>query len=245
MDFGRSFTFMTEDPQWINKLLIAGVMLLAGVLLSFIIVGIVPLLIFAGYMVELLQNTASGNPQPLPEWNDFGTKLMKGLHVAAIGIVYALPLILFACCQFVLGIAIGGAKGGTNAQPNETLATLSTLVGLCFGCFAAVYGIVLAVVTPAAITQYAVTGQLPAAFRFSEVIAYIRNNASNYIVAILLGIVAGFVAQFGIIACVIGLFVTAPWAQFVQYHLYGEVYRHSVGAAPPATSAYPPPAPAM
>ncbi|TMC57331.1 MAG: DUF4013 domain-containing protein [Chloroflexi bacterium] len=181
MDFGRSFTFMTEDPQWINKLLIAGVMLLAGVLLSFIIVGIVPLLIFAGYMVELLQNTASGNPQPLPEWNDFGTKLMKGLHVAAIGIVYALPLILFACCQFVLGIAIGGAKGGTNAQPNETLATLSTLVGLCFGCFAAVYGIVLAVVTPAAITQYAVTAQLPAAFRFSEVIAYIRNNASNYI----------------------------------------------------------------
>ena len=125
------------------------------------------------------------------------------------------------------------------------MISVKGILFVVLGCFAAVYGIVLAVVTPAAITQYAVTGQLPAAFRFSEVIAYIRNNASNYIVAILLGIVAGFVAQFGIIACVIGLFVTAPWASFVQYHLYGEVYRHSVGAAPPAATAYPPPAPAM
>jgi len=73
MDFGRSFTFMTEDPQWINKLLIAGVMLLAGVLLSFIIVGIVPLLIFAGYLVELLKT----RPAAIPSRCRSGTTLVR------------------------------------------------------------------------------------------------------------------------------------------------------------------------
>lgn len=242
MDFGRSFTFMTEDPQWINKLLIAGVVLLVGFLLSFVVIGVIPLLILAGYLVELLQNTASGNPQPLPEWNDFGTKLVKGLHTVAIGVVYALPIILLACCNVALGAIAGSAS--SNARPNDTLTTLASLVSVCLACFGTVYGILLAVVIPSALTQYAVSGQLGAAFRFSEVFNYIRANASNYIIAILLGLVASFVAQFGIIACVIGLFATIPWSQFVQYHLYGEVYRHSVGAAPPVAGTYAPPAPA-
>lgn len=244
MDFGRSFTFMTEDPQWINKLLIAGVVLLVGFLLSFVVIGVIPLLILAGYLVELLQNTASGNPQPLPEWNDIGTKLTKGLHTVAIGIVYALPLILFACCNGLLTAVTSNATSTASNSGGNTLATLAGLVSICFACFAAIYGILLAVVIPSALTQYAVTGQLGAAFRFSEVYNYIRANASNYIIAILLGLVANFVAQFGIIACVIGLFATIPWSQFVQYHLYGEVYRHSLGAAPPAAGTYAPPAPA-
>ncbi len=247
MDFGRSFTFMTEDPQWINKLLIAGVMTLAGVILLPVLIGIIPLLILGGYMIELLQNTASGMAQPLPEWNEFGAKLFKGLNAFAIGIVYALPLLLFACCNVALNILAGGSSSSTSTTttPNSTLSGIVTIVGLCFGCFSTLYGILLAVIVPAATTMYAVKNELAAAFRISEVIAYIRSNLNSYIIAVLMAAVAGFIAGFGFIACVIGLFFTIPWSQMVQYYLYGEVYRQSQGAAPPAATAYSPPAPAM
>ena len=85
---------------------------------------------------------------------------------------------------------------------------------------------------PAATILYGANEQLSDAFKFREVIRFIRMNASNYLLAVLLTIVAGIVAGFGIVACCIGIFVTGAWAQWVQYHLLGQVYRHAMN--PPA-----------
>lgn len=228
MDYGKAFTFFTEDERWVTKLLIAGLLVMFSWL-------IIPIFLLLGYTTEVLQNVAHGNPRPLPEWDNVGAKFAKGLSVFVIGIVYALPLILFACCFVGLTSVLSGSSSGARGS-NDTGNTIVSLLSICFACFALLYSIVVAVMAPAAITLYAVTERLGAAFKFREVLAYIQRNASNYLIALLLGIVAGFLAQFGAIACFIGVFFTTAWSQVVQNYLLGQVYFNSLNPPPPAPS---------
>ncbi len=232
MDYGKAFSFVFEDEKWVSKVLIAGLL----AMFSFFIIPIFPLV---GYLAELLQNVARGDPRPLPEWDNIGAKFTKGLSVFVIGLVYSLPLILVSCCFVGLTSVLGANTGSSPRSGGDTGSNLAGLLGLCFGCFAFIYVLVLTVIAPAAITRYAVADRVADAFKLADVVAYIRSNVGNYIVAILLGLVAGFIAQFGAIACFIGLFFTTAWAQMVQYHLLGQVYRNSLSPSAPGMGAMP------
>ena len=83
VDFGRSFTFVTEDPDWIKKILIGGVFTLACALL----VG-VPFVL--GYFSRTLRNVVAGEARPMPEWDDLGGIFNEGLRLTAVYLVYAL-----------------------------------------------------------------------------------------------------------------------------------------------------------
>ena len=106
MDIGKSFTFVFEDDQWITKILIAAVILLVGVLFSWVLA--IPLILafalLSGYMVEITRRVMAGQVDGLPEWDDWGALLMDGIKFWVVGIVYALPLIILSIC---LGIPIG------------------------------------------------------------------------------------------------------------------------------------------
>jgi hypothetical protein len=75
------------------------------------------------------------------------------------------------------------------------------------------------------LTRFALNGQLNTFWDFSGNLKFIQANASNYIIAVLLVLAANFVAGFGIIACVIGVFFTSFWANLVGAHLFGQVAR--------------------
>ena len=74
VDFGRSFSFVTEDPEWVKKILIGGAFTLACALL----VG-VPFVL--GYFSRTLRNVAAGEPRPMPEWDDLGGLFEEGLRL--------------------------------------------------------------------------------------------------------------------------------------------------------------------
>jgi hypothetical protein len=76
-----------------------------------------------------------------------------------------------------------------------------------------------------------VTGEFMSAFQFGELFSFISSNIANYIVAIILIGVAGFVAGFGVIACVVGLLFTMFWAYMVMAHVLGQVQRESLAVA--------------
>jgi hypothetical protein len=93
-----------------------------------------------------------------------------------------------------------------------------------------IYGIAAGVVLPAALTRYVVTGEFASMFRFNEVFAYIRDNISNYVLAIIAMIVISIVAAIvGTLACVIGLLFTSFWAYLIYVHLFAQVYVESKG----------------
>jgi hypothetical protein len=216
MDIGRSFTYMFEDQDWIKKILIGGV------------VGFIPIVNFAatGYFIEALRNTAEGRELPLPKWDDFGDKFVKGLMAGIAGFIYALPIIL------VMGIVYGLTAviaGSSDSDAAKTVASICPLIG---NCLLPVYMILVMLILSAAMIQYALTGQFGAFFRFGDIMAFIKVNVGGYIIALLVSMVAGLIAgMVGGIACGIGIFFTMMWAMLVAANLLGNLARE----AQPAT----------
>ncbi len=212
MDFGKAFTFPFDDQDWMKKLGIAALLLLIPIA-GFILVG--------GWMLELMRRVIQGDGRPMPDWDDFGGYFMKGLQVMVVGIVYGLPAILVNICQQAVTFGLNSGDLGSD----ETMATALMVLSVCFGCFSFIYSILMLIVLPAALGKLATTGQIGAAFRFSEVIGMVRATPGPFIMAMLGSFVAGIVAMLGVILCVIGMLATMAYAYAIQGHLFGQAYK--------------------
>ena len=213
MEMGKAFTYIFDDESWITKILIGGIL------------GIIPIVNFAvlGYVVETIRNVAQGVEKPLPEWSEFGAKFVKGLVVLIIGFIYAIPIWLIMGCVWAATLAVGGGNGNGEGLIALVLLPLYCLVGL--------YGLVLAILSPAILVNYAVTGEVGSAFRFGEIFGLITSNLGNYIIALILAWVASVIAGFGVIACGVGVLFTSFWGYLVMAHLFGQLHRASVATA--------------
>ncbi len=233
MDIGKSFTYVFEDPNWIVKVLIGG------------IVSVIPIVNFAvvGYMLTTLRNVAEGQPTPLPEWGDFGNHFMKGLYAVVGGIVYFLPAIVVYCCIILLTSLLPGSAGtvsGRNAANN--VGGIVGLVVTCLGCLVGLYSLVAGLTIYAPLTRFAMSAnQLSVFWDLRGNFDFITRNLSNYIIAILIALVASFVASLGLILCVVGVIFTEFWSSMVTANIFGQLWRQSegVGGVSPAMAAPP------
>ncbi len=230
MDFGKAFTFMFEDPDWLRKLGIGTLVGLVAILFLPILIGIVPLIILLGYTLDTLRNVADGHERPLPEWQDWGGFLARGFKLFAAFLVWALPAILIA-----IPLSIGSALADQNSGG---MGFIAAILIICSSCLLILWGIFLTLLTPAIYVHVARTGRFAAAFEFSKLWAFTRDNLGNIIIAILLtwvaGLIAALVAGLGVIALVIGVAITLPfanlWQYLVQAHLFGQIANQSVTA---------------
>jgi hypothetical protein len=211
LDIGRAFTYMFDDESWIMKIVIGGILMF------------IPIVNFMalGYMLEALKRAADGMEIPMPEWDDFGGKFVKGLVLFVIGLVYTIPTWVVACL-------LGGLTGLAGAAESDALLNMAGLLNTCASCLYLIWGIVVAVIMPAAYIRYAVTGEFMSAFQFGELFSFISSNIANYIVAIILVVVAVLVAYLGLIVCFVGVLFTMFWAYLVMAHLLGQVQRESL-----------------
>lgn len=212
MNVGKAFSFVFEDENWVTKVLIGGVVSL---------IPIIGQILAYGYGIELMRNVMRGEARPLPEWDDWGGKLVNGIMYTIIGIVYALPLILLISCFGVLMSMASGPEAG------EAMSAVASIGGICLGGFSMIYGTFIALMLPPALGRYLETGELGAAFRFGEVWALLRDNIGGWLIALVLAWLASLVASFGIILCGVGILFTGFWAVLVMTYLWGDVYREA------------------
>lgn len=222
LDIGKAFTFVSDDPKWLTKILIGGGLILAGVitLIGWLFTGFVVL----GYLVQVTRNVIAGNPQVLPEWDNWGERWMDGLKAWVVGLVCSIPLIVVAAVfqipAFILNVT---SKNGASG-----LGTAFNLTGSCLSFF---LGIAVYLLLPIAIGRYATSGSIGGALQFGSIFATLRQNIGMYIIVALLSYLAvGLVASLGVIACFVGVFFTAFYGSLVQYHLYGQAQRIADGA---------------
>jgi hypothetical protein len=213
MDIGKAFTFVFEDEDWIVKVLIGAVLALTGI-------GFIPII---GYGMEVARRVVRGDPQPLPAWDDWGTKIVEGLLSSVITFVWSLPGIVLPACLFSLIVVPVSNSGPGQGE------TLMILASVCLGLVVLLYILLLALVLPAALTHYAVTRQFGAAFRLGEVIGLVRDNLGAYLMVLLVIILASIVSSLGSIALGCGLFFTTFYSALITYHAYGQAYRIAVG----------------
>lgn len=219
MEFGRAFTYITQDPDWLKKVgIAAGLMLIP--ILGWIVVG--------GWGLEITRRVIRDDPTPLPDWSDFGNFAILGLKGFVVGLVFNLPGGLVSTCQSTLSVITSNPdilnELGTDAA--AALATAGGFVALCCGCVAFVIGLAATFITPAALgNMMANDAQLGAAFRFGEIFGMVRSAIGPYLMVLLGTLAVAFLVPFGLIVCIIGIAATAAWGSTVLYHLYGQAYK--------------------
>ena len=229
LDFGRAFQFFFEDPDWVKKLLIGGGFQILGILL----VG-VPFLI--GYFLRVVKNVARGEPRPLPEWDDLGGLFSEGLRGFGLYLVLLVGALLIpgalGCVLALMGGALSAAsrQGGGNAAGGAMVAmgfmlfyVLVILVSLAVGLY-----------IPAAFARMTIYDRFGAGLEFAENIGFIRRNAINYLLVIVIHLVTGFIAQFAIILLCVGIFPAAFWGSCCSAWALGETVRRDPALAPAA-----------
>jgi hypothetical protein len=219
MDIGKAFGFVFEDEDWIVKVLIGAGVFVVGILLSWLIIPLVlAFAILGGYQVEIVRRVIRGDLDALPKWDNWGQLIADGLKVIVIAIVYALPAILVGLC---LGVPAGIVS--------EDAPGLSSALSVFSSCLGILWSIVVAILLPAAVAFFVDSDELAAAFRFGEILAFVRDNLSTYLVTFVMYLVAQIVGSLGSVVCGIGVFVTLPYSYMVIGHLYGQAYVEGQG----------------
>ncbi len=208
MDFGAAFSFVFDDEDWVKKLALASV-------LSLTVIGIFPVL---GWGLEVIRRVAKGDPEPLPDWSEFGQYLVKGLLVSVAVLVYFLPIIILGACNAGTGTLMG-------SMDEDIAIPLITVVTLCLSCVYILYAVGASLLIPAALGNYAVSGEFGSVFKLGEVFRMVKDNIGSYGLVFLGLLLADIIAPLGTIACVIGVGVTTAYAVVFVAHLAGQAYK--------------------
>lgn len=224
MNIGKSFTYIFDDPRWLNKILIGTLVFIASSLLSVILVGLLGYFIIMGYALEVVRNVRRGDRNPLPEWKDrWGEWLVLGVKLTVALLVWAIPAILIGLVMVVPAAMTGG---------DDTLAAVGGLAVACLSCLVLLWSVVVLLVSPAIYIRVSESEQISSAFQFGDILRFTREHLGDVIIVTILYFVASLVfgligSVAGILLCGIGLFVTLPAAQLVtmlvQSHLYAQV----------------------
>ena len=241
MDIGRALTFFTEEERWIEKTAIGALVILVSSLLSFVLVGVLGFLIVMGYSVRLMRNVQQGVHPVLPEWDQWGEDMVRGVKLLIVQLVWALPIILV-----VLPIIFGAAIADSGPGAPEFFGIMLIL---CGSCLSVIYGLFVALMQPGFTIAFARDEQISSGLQLTPIWQWTRARLSNvaivaiiYVVgSLIIGTVASIV---GVILCGIGLLVTLPLGQLViyyfQYHLYGQLEPATGAAAYSRATTYDP-----
>lgn len=226
IDFGRSFGFVFQDPDWIKKTLIGG----AFTLLASLIIG---MFFVAGYWVRLIKRVAAGEARPLPEWDDLGGIFGDGLRIVGLYFIYYVGVILvLGSLGCVAALFIGGLSplARRSEGAGELIGVLGGLgVAGLYGLFL-LAALVLAIYLPAAFARVIMRDSFAEGFAFARNFAFIRDNLGNYALSLVLFLLASFLAQFGVLLCCVGIFPASFWAYCVLGHALGETVRLNPGS---------------
>jgi hypothetical protein len=224
MDFGKSFVFMFEDPNWVRKFGIGALVALAGLLLSPILIGLLAFVFLAGYSLDVTRNVIRREQYPLPEWDDWGGFFVKGLKITLAILIWSLPILLAMVPTTFGGIWLGNENGDGAAFGGIFLL-------MCGLCLAVLWGIFVTIISPGIYVRMAQTGRFASAFEVGELWSFTSRNLGNIIIAVILTLVAGLIASavggLGALLCGVGMLFTIPvattWQYLVTAHLFGQV----------------------
>jgi hypothetical protein len=218
MDVGRSFSFAFQDPEWVKKMLIGGIIILAGWLLF-------PLLwVVLGYQLEVTRRTYQGVELPLPEWDEFGSYFVRGL-VATVGLlIWIIPLVAIIALP-IIAIAVA-----TDSAAGPVVLSLCLLIPISL--------LILVFVIPIVLARYAVIGSFGSMFEIGDIFTEIRRAPGALLINAVIYIVASFIGQLGFIACIIGVIFTSFYAYLIMGHMLGQVYREARGVAETPAAAF-------
>lgn len=210
-DFAKPFTYVFEDPRWLQKILIGGLFYLAG----FLLIGWFFIL---GYVARTTRNVIVGEARPLPEWDDLGGFFNEGARLVGVVLVYTIPVI-------IIFLSIMIPAGILGDMDNEGLQALGSGMAGCISCLFVPLWLAMMIFMPGSLLFATVEQRFGAAFEFGRIWTFIRANVGNYLLAVVVYLIARFLGGFGIALLCIGVIFTGFWSFLITAHAFAQTYR--------------------
>jgi len=241
--FFKYLAFPFKDPDWGKKIAI-------GLLLSManMIVPILPMLLIAGYSGKIMKHIILEKGDPyLPDWNDWGDLLTKGLKLLGAGFIFGFPVMVL-CFAAMAGMMIPVFGLPFFIQADGSLPPESTLLMLVgFGIFGAMMmlampiGLILSLVEAPAFGHLVAKDDFMAAFRFKEWWPILRAGFGSFLFAILasmglstVGVLAVQFLNMTVILCWLypfALYTLIFFLSLYQYTFIALAYRDGIAKA--------------
>jgi len=207
MNYSQALSFTFDDPQWVRKIAIGGLI----AFLSFYF-GLIIFLGFLliGYYLQVIRNVSRNEEVPLPDWSDLGKIFLDGIlgsiilfvYVVLIGGIGAIAIVYFATHPYI-------------HQAEMVLGIISVSLTMI---------VAITVLGNLALVQFALTGNFGAAFSFSVLSDVLKRQGGNLFAITVFSLILN-----GILLCV-GLGIFSPftnfWGLVVQAHLFGQLAMH-------------------
>jgi len=164
MEFGRAFTFVFEDKDWVSKLVMTVVMVFASLIP---IVGLLAVCALLGYIADITKNVRNGHPRPLPKWTDYGNRITRGAYVLLATVIYNLPLLLLSILMYSFSSILGESLFGGLAY---------VLIFACMLPILLIYQFVAWSMLAIGLIQFGETGDNGVFYRFGKLFRVIQYN---------------------------------------------------------------------
>ena len=199
---GEAFVWPFRDPQWVSKVLVMGLILLIP-----IVGGINGL----GWMLAALRRLRAGDERlPPANFDHLGT----GLRLFAVFLAYYLLVIAAAAIVYLPAVLLLADQGRADAA-NPALVALGVVLSLLAFGVVTLGSLLLTFLTPAVVLAFD-RGGMPAGLRLPAVLRQARASLTNTLVAGLMLIAAGLIAQLGLAVCIVGVVFTFAYSLAMQ-----------------------------
>jgi hypothetical protein len=205
---GDAFSFPFRDRSWVSKFVIGALFML----LCILIVGI---FILAGYYVQVTQRVMRKDPNPLPEWDYIGVKLVVGFKYCVVYLLYSLPIIIL----YVPFLAISVLNG--MGAMDEAPGVFAGLFSAGFMFLTIPFSLALYMLLPVITYRFAERESIGDALDIAAVIRDFRRNWANTMIVALIAVGMQYFAVVGIVLFIIGVFFTIMYSSLVSSYMFG------------------------
>ena len=218
LNIGRVLGYMFEDPEWVKKVLIGGLLLL---------IPIIGIALDFGYFISHYKNMKSGKDIPLPEWKNFGNLFKNGIKFFGAIFIYAFPVIFLEIIYFGIQIYNIYLFVNTSGQKNLYIMHgkifLLPLVGMFIYFFIILYSFFLNFIIPGIIIEFTENFSISDCLKLSEIFPMIKENFLSFFIVFILFFAINMMASIGFLLCCVGILFTSFIGIGMYFRLVSEL----------------------
>ena len=229
VNVGRAVKCIFKQDGWARTLAMATL---------YMFIPMVGPIAFQGYAVRVFKHLVlSGDDSNLPPMEGFTDLMNLGMMPFVMSMIYMFPIIFLVYFGLGLGIGVGMLLVGViiaglaAAGLDPGIATaIGALLALVVGVlvFVLVYGLVILLAYPlqAVHTMVETTGKIEYAWKFSEVMAYMRSLKPEYRRAFIRMFLYNLlIMTCGMLLCSVGVYPAAVVMAVAGAHIRAQLYR--------------------
>jgi hypothetical protein len=220
MNIGRAFSFVFEDKNWLNKLVLPFFLLL---------IPIVNLSV-TGWGLRIARNVLQGKPvTPLPELS-FEQDFMIGLKFMVVSLVYSLPIIALslgmAACNILGTLPVILSSRADSAMPALSIVNIFFQLGM--SVILIPLSILYSFIMAAAAGHFAASDfDIAQGLNFKAVFGLIRSSFISYLLVCAGTMLGGLLSMAGFAVFCVGAFAVSAYLIPVYSYLWGDAYREA------------------